>query len=67
VIVGVPHLTGAVVGEIVPDDLIEFATWTRDSAKKISGKRKIEDIIVSAMADRPASFGVSQELADFED
>jgi hypothetical protein len=67
VIVGVPHLTGSVVGEIVPANLVEFATLTRHSTKKIPGKRNIEEAIVAAVADNPDAFGVSQQLRSFDE
>ncbi|MBA3960298.1 MAG: hypothetical protein H0X40_00140 [Chthoniobacterales bacterium] len=64
VIVGVPHLTGAVVGAAVPADVIEFATRARHSAR-VQGKRKVEDAIVRAITSRPADFGMAESLRDF--
>lgn len=64
VIVGVPHLTGAVVGAAVPADVIEFATLARHSAR-FAGKRKVEDAIVRAITARSADFGMAEFLNNF--
>ncbi|PZR74631.1 MAG: hypothetical protein DLM73_07580 [Chthoniobacterales bacterium] len=64
VVVGVPNLTGAVVGAAIPPELIEFATMARH-APRLEGKRKVEDAIVSALTSRPADFGLSQTLDGF--
>src|SRR5438477_1987146 len=64
VIVGVPNLTGAVVGAAIPANIIEFATLARHSAR-MQGKRKIEDAIVKAITSRPAEFGLTERLAGF--
>ena len=64
VIVGVPHLTGAVVGAAVPADVIEFATLARHSAR-LQGKRKVEDAIVQAITTRPADFMMVESLNSF--
>lgn len=64
VIVGVPHLTGTVVGAAIPADLIEFATLARHSAR-FEGKRKVEDAIVRAITARPADFGMTESLNGF--
>lgn len=64
VVVGVPHLTGSVVGASIPGDVIEFATLSRHSAR-ISGKRKIENAIVTAITTRPADFGLVDTLKNF--
>ena len=66
VIVGVPNLTGSVVGEVVPNNLVEFATLARH-ASKIVGKRKIEDAIVSAITNRPQVFNISEQMREFEE
>jgi hypothetical protein len=64
VIVGVPHLTGAVVGAAVPADVVEFATLARHSAR-LQGKRKVEDAIVQAITARPADFMMVESLNSF--
>lgn len=64
VIVGVPRLTGAVVGEAVPADLIQFATLARHAAR-FDGKRKVEDAIVRAITTRPAAFEMTESLHSF--
>ena len=64
VVVGVPHLTGSVVGAAIPGDVIEFATLARHSAR-MQGKRKIEDAIVKAITSRPAEFGLTETLDGF--
>ena len=56
VIVGVPNLTGAVVGAALPPDVVEFATRARNSPR-LQQKRKVEDAIVQAITGRPADFG----------
>ncbi|MGH7983061.1 MAG: hypothetical protein ACREFF_07930 [Candidatus Udaeobacter sp.] len=66
VIVGVPNLTGATVGSVLPEPVAEFATRARHSPKFV-GKRKIEDVIVRAMTARPADFGAEQALIRYED
>jgi hypothetical protein len=64
VVVGVPNLTGAVVGDTMPTDVIEFATMARHSAR-FHGKRKVEDAIVQAITAQPADFGLSDTLNGF--
>jgi hypothetical protein len=64
VVVGVPHLTGSVVGAAIPAEIIEFATRARHSAR-MQGKRKIEDAVVKAITSRPAEFGLTETLAGF--
>lgn len=64
VIVGVPHLTGSVVGATIPEDIVEVATLLRH-APKVEGKRRVEDAIVEAITARPADFGLEQTLAGF--
>jgi hypothetical protein len=61
VVVGVPNLTGAVVGVSIPDDLIEFATLARN-APRMAGKRKIEDAIVAALTSNPKEFALADTL-----
>lgn len=64
VVVGVPNLTGAVVGAAIPPELIEFATLARH-APRLEGKRKVEDAIVNAITSRPDDFGVRETLDGF--
>jgi hypothetical protein len=64
VVVGVPNLTGSVVGEAVPEDLVEFATRARH-APRVEGKRKIENAIVEAITSRPTDFGLEATLQTF--
>lgn len=64
VVVGVPYLTGSVVGAAIPAEIIEFATRARHSAR-MQGKRKIEDAIVKAITSRPAEFGLTETLEGF--
>jgi len=66
VIVGVPNLTGAVVGSAVPKDVIDYATLARHSPR-LQGKRKVEDAIVRAIVTRPTEFGMADALARFLD
>jgi hypothetical protein len=66
VVVGVPNLTGAVVGAAIPDDVIEFATLVRH-AVRVKGKRRVEDRIVQAITSRPNEFGLSETLARYSD
>lgn len=64
VVVGVPDLTGSVVGATIPPEIIEFATRARNSLR-LEGKRKVEDAIVKALTSRPEEFGLSDTLNDF--
>lgn len=64
VIVGVPNLTGAVVGATLPADVVEYATLARHSPR-LQGKRKIEDAIVRAMIANPEHFGLADALSGF--
>ncbi len=64
VVVGVPNLTGSVVGAAIPDDLAEFATLARN-APRMEGKRKIEDSIVNAITSRPNDFQLGGTLNNF--
>ena len=47
-IVGVPHLTGAVVGEGIPQSMIELVALVQQS-KRATRKRDIEDAVVNFM------------------
>lgn len=64
VIVGVPNLTGAIVGAALPNDVVEYATLARHSPR-LEGKRKVEDAIVRAIIARPADFNLTDALAGF--
>jgi hypothetical protein len=64
VVVGVPNLTGATVGIALPDDVVEFATLAR-SARRMTGKRKIEDAIVGAITSRPDQFRLRETLSGY--
>jgi hypothetical protein len=66
VVVGVPNLTGAVVGATIPADIIEFATRARTSSK-LQQKRKLEDAIVTAITRRPNDFSLSKQIQQFRD
>lgn len=66
VVVGVPHLTGAVVGAALPADIIEYATLARHSPR-LQGKRKVEDAIVRAIIARPQDFQLTEALPRFLD
>src|SRR2546430_3502039 len=64
VVVGVPHLTGSVVGAAIPSDVVEFATMAKH-APRVEGKRKIEDAIVEAITLRPDDFLLGTTLDGF--
>jgi hypothetical protein len=62
VIVGVPGLTGAQVGEIIPDDLVALSALVHGT-QTISGKRLVEDAIVDRLAFDPAAFAIGLAVA----
>jgi hypothetical protein len=64
VVVGVPNLTGAVVGATIPADIAEIATRIRH-ASRVQGKRRVEDAIVEAITSRPRDFGLAETLDKF--
>ena len=66
VIVGVPNLTGATVGSVLPPLVAEFATLARHSSRLV-GKRKIEDVIVNAITARPVDFTAVETLSKYEE
>jgi hypothetical protein len=66
VVLGVPNLTGAVVGATLPSDVVEYATLARHSLR-LEGKRKVEDAIVRAITARPEDFELADALAGFLD
>jgi hypothetical protein len=66
VVVGVRGLTGASVGEILPEELVRLAVTTQLS-KKVTGKRNIEEAIVSRVANAPAAYGLQARIRELED
>lgn len=64
VIVGVPGLTGPVVGAEVPEDLVGFCALVRD-AKALTGVRTVEDRIVDRLIEDPGLFGLTESLSGF--
>ena len=64
VVVGVPNLTGSVVGATIPANVIEFATMAKH-APRVQGKRKIEDSIVQAITSRSSDFQLGSTLDGF--
>jgi hypothetical protein len=66
VVIGVPNLTGPVVGEAIPEDVVEFATRARH-APLVKGKRNIENAVVEAITSRPDDFGLSAALNGFRE
>lgn len=63
-IVGVPELTGARVGQAIPEDFIHVSSLTHVS-KLISGKRDIEDRIVLHLLDTPQPAEVQASIDEF--
>jgi hypothetical protein len=66
VIVGVPELTGPVVGSATPSDLVELCALVR-VVPTWTGVRTIEDHIVSRLTSDPGAFGFETPAADFTD
>ena len=64
VVVGVPNLTGTVVGTTIPAEVAEFATLIRFAAR-VQGKRRVEDAIVEAITARPGDFALGDRLNGF--
>jgi hypothetical protein len=64
VIVGVPGLTGSVVGAAVPSDFVDLCALVRD-AKALTGVRTVEDQIVDRLAEEPETFGLDAALREF--
>jgi hypothetical protein len=62
-IVGVADLTGARVGEVVPEDLVHLNSLILGS--KISGKRNVEDRIVLHLLDTPQAEVVQTAISGF--
>jgi hypothetical protein len=65
-IVGVPDLKGAVVGQDIPEDLVHLAIITSES-EQVRGKRLIEDAIVTCLRDRPVTPEYAGRLAQYYD
>ncbi len=70
VIVGVPDLTGAVVGGVIPQAMVEFSAFIH-AAPKAEGKRPVEEAIVRRMLaeDQPPAIleavtGFGKRIAD---
>jgi hypothetical protein len=63
VIIGVPHLTGEIAGDAIPEETLEFATLL--AASKVPGKRRIEDRIISQLTDREQTGTVGAKVAEF--
>jgi hypothetical protein len=66
VILGVPNLTGAVVGGALPTDVVEFATRARTSTR-LQQKRRVENAIVQAIIARAGEFGLVERVDGFLD
>jgi hypothetical protein len=64
-IVGVPGLTGATVGAAVPDDLAHVVSLVHAAPRRVSGKRAIEERVVSYLLDFDEPGPFRQALADF--
>jgi hypothetical protein len=61
VIVGVPGLTGEVVGASIPGQLVHLASLPT-LAPKLDGKRLIEDKVVELLTKEPIPFGFGQAV-----
>lgn len=64
VIVGVPGLTGSIVGEGIPENLVHLSAIAHLSPK-VSGKRQIEDQIVSRLTAAPVELGFAGNMGRF--
>jgi len=62
-IVGVPGLTGTVVGAHLPEDLVHLSAISQETP--IAGKRAIEDQIVARTAAAPASFAAERVITEY--
>jgi hypothetical protein len=62
VIVGVPQLTGSIVGESIPDDLAHLTLLAHESPK-VTGKRQIEDRVVARLTADPATFAFDRAVS----
>lgn len=61
VIVGVAGLTGPLVGNSIPDDLVHLSVIAHAS-RRVTGKRLIEDQIVDRLTTDPSTFGIEDPL-----
>jgi hypothetical protein len=66
VIVGVPGLTGASVGAVVPEDLAHLVSLVH-AAKGMAGKRAIEERVVASLIDSEQSEPFRTELIRFRE
>ncbi len=64
VIVGVPGLTGSVVGEQIPEDLMHLSLLSY-KLPRLTGKRQIEDQIVRRLTSSPEIFGFAEAAAKY--
>jgi hypothetical protein len=64
VIVGVPGLTGPVVGSAIPSDLVALCALVRE-VPTWTGVRTVEDQIVSRLTNDPGLFGFEAQAQDF--
>lgn len=62
VVIGVRGLTGAMVGELVPDALVRFVGAAHGS-KLVQGKRSIEEAVVTRLVDHPDEYDLRANLA----
>ncbi len=66
VIVGVPGLTGASVGAAVPEDLVHLVSLLH-AAKRVPGKRAIEERVVASLIDAEQPEPFRTELTRFRE
>lgn len=64
VIVGVPGLTGAIVGASIPDELVQLCLITSQS-RLVTGKRTIEDQIVDRLVSDPDAFAFRSAVDEY--
>ncbi len=62
-IVGVPTLTGAVVGETIPEDLVHLSAIVHETG--VTKKRAVEDAIVECLALRPHVAGFEETVKGY--
>jgi hypothetical protein len=65
VIVGVPGLTGASVGAVVPEDLAQLVSLVYAAKKRVPGKRAIEERVVANLIDSEQPEPFRTELTRF--
>jgi len=66
VIVGVPGLTGSIVGSAIAEDLVHLCAIAHASPR-VAGKRQVEDQIVSRLTSAPTLFEFDQAVADYSE